>query len=108
MAPLIFRRDRAYWGISLVGDHHIGEFRRSRVGSLRVLRESAASSLCAPPPGCVHHSDRGSRVAVAVMNETAANTLPIAQRLFERVEHEGRLRRTRDSPADNPPGVDVG
>jgi hypothetical protein len=41
------------------------------------------------------------------MNETAANRLPIAQRLFERVEHEGRLRRTRDSPADNPPGEDV-
>ena len=46
--------------------------------------------------------------AVAVMHEAAAmDGPPIMQRLLQRVEHEARMRRPRDAPADDAPGVDV-
>jgi hypothetical protein len=37
----------------------------------------------------------------------AANGSAVAQRLLERVEHEGRLRCARGAPADDTPGEGV-
>jgi hypothetical protein len=42
------------------------------------------------------------------MHEAAAANGPaVAQRLLERVEHEGRLRCARGAPADDTPGEGV-
>ncbi len=45
---------------------------------------------------------------VAVMHETAAiQRAPLVQRLFQRIWHEARLRRSRYAPTDDPVGIGV-